>query len=822
MRALPAAVLLLASICLCAQAQELPGAAPPVMVLRPYYRFVPATSPAAPKYTITLLPLTPGTTDSEGFGLNNLGDVCGRTENSNGIPTAVLWKNGKPVKLPPLGGPEADAFAVNDADVVTGDASASDTHSHACLWQNGRSSDLVPTVGLDSEGRDINRQGDVVGYVSPGLSGSRPFLARGGASQIIEFPGLAPHAGVTAAALNERRHFVGQFDGPSAPGLPFLWDGAFHPLPLLPGDTIGKAVAINNRDQVVGVSGTHAVVWDHGTLTNLGVPGLQSGSISINDSGDIFGFFLNAADSHTHLFLKKGNTLFDLGPFQTPNVRMNSAYQIAGTILDHGHLRAFIASTATVKGTVMYEKVAVTSTGLNPASRTNTAAAGVLVEAVLASTGVVLGSSFTDASGNYGIPVSPPTTKDKLFIRASAEFQNGTKVIDPASSGEYSIASSSFAMGKATTVTKNLLAVDKNRSSGPFCILDTLRRANEFVLSADSTVIIPKVTVEWSPSYIGGTFFLAATGTAFINGDRSADSDEYDDTVINHEYGHFLTDVFSRSDSPNGSHSVDLLSDARLAWNEGWADFFGCASNNTSGYLDTLGLNGSHVFSYDLEVNVRPGTAAGYHNQFSVSSFLWDLFDTTIDPGDTVAAPWPEIWGAFTDLKKETYVYLLDFCEALHRRDHTLDAQMQALLTTRRMSYSPGVDPPVPDPFPAPIASGVSVTGLVDSVTSGRTNGDKSSDFYEIRLTQPGDLAADLDITGAAVSGQPADLDLFLLDQNGIALDLSAKKNGVGDSEHVGRTGLDPGYYVLEVRSWKPSSTGPILNAGTYKLTASY
>ena len=62
---------------------------------------------------------------------------------------------------------------------------------------------------------------------------------------------------------------------------------------LSPGNSV--AYAINNRGQIVGFSFTnngegHAVLWDDGTVMDLGtLGGRSSTALAINDRGDIAG-----------------------------------------------------------------------------------------------------------------------------------------------------------------------------------------------------------------------------------------------------------------------------------------------------------------------------------------------------------------------------------------------------------------------------------------------------------------------------------------------------------------------------------------------------
>ena len=64
----------------------------------------------------------------------------------------------------------------------------------------------------------------------------------------------------------------------------------------------------------------------------------------------------------------------------------------------------------------------------------------------------------------------------------------------------------------------------------------------------------------------------------YILGDFTAlggDTDEFDQSVIAHEFGHYVEDRFGRSDSIGGDHggSATLL-DLRVAFGEGWGNAF--------------------------------------------------------------------------------------------------------------------------------------------------------------------------------------------------------------------------------------------------------
>jgi len=101
---------------------------------------------------------------------------------------------------------------------------------------------------------------------------------------------------------------------------PVMWSpGTNQPqdLPLFSGDTSGAATAINNKGQIVGISGIcdqavgrytakHALLWDKGGATNIGNLGaeLWITPMALNQQGDIVGFGATSADDINGDFLR--------------------------------------------------------------------------------------------------------------------------------------------------------------------------------------------------------------------------------------------------------------------------------------------------------------------------------------------------------------------------------------------------------------------------------------------------------------------------------------------------------------------------------------
>lgn len=105
------------------------------------------------------------------------------------------------------------------------------------------------------------------------------------------------------------------------------------------------------------------------------------------------------------------------------------------------------------------------------------------------------------------------------------------------------------------------------------------------------------------------SFYLRGYNELYINGGRvgnvtTQDTDHFDDSVILHEIAHHIESVCGTPDSPAGPHSAQDRIDPRLAWSEGFGNFFGghIVQNNMATinpHLSTALPNGDWVFYND-------------------------------------------------------------------------------------------------------------------------------------------------------------------------------------------------------------------------------
>jgi probable HAF family extracellular repeat protein len=189
----------------------------------------------------------------------------------------------------------------------------------AFLWQDGIMTPL-PTLGGNNSGSlGANNKGQVVG----------------GAETAIQDPSCVPPQKLLVDAV---------IWGPKL--------NEIHILPPFPGDPIGVAVAINDKAEVVGLSGVcegpglfltggvHAVLWRHGKVTDLGNLGgnLGNNANAINNRGQVVGQSALSGNTFTHAFLWQDGVMTDLGTLpgdsNSTATDINNKGQVVGVSCD--------------------------------------------------------------------------------------------------------------------------------------------------------------------------------------------------------------------------------------------------------------------------------------------------------------------------------------------------------------------------------------------------------------------------------------------------------------------------------------------------------
>ncbi|MAK60039.1 MAG: hypothetical protein CMK09_03575 [Ponticaulis sp.] len=323
---------------------------------------------------------------------------------------------------------------------------------------------------------------------------------------------------------------------------------------------------------------------------------------------------------------------------------------------------------------------------------------------VLDGSGTILDTDVTTDMGEYSVEV--PSNTD-VRIRAKAEvIQSGSpswdmQVLNNTNGNAlYAITGSLTSSGGADS-TRDLNAPSgwdgssyaSTRAAAPFAILDPLYEAITAIVGADADVVLPELDIYWSPDNVSvsGDVSMGEIGTTsygngimYVLGDEDSDTDEYDRSVLTHEYGHYLEDFLSRSDSIGGGHGANDFLDPRLAWGEGFANAFSGMILGDPIYSDSLGAGQAAGGGFNLESST-PATP-GWFNEFSVQAFVYDVFDSSSDGADTLSYGFQPIYDALTDADYTASPYLLTiftFADELIAQN----AGDEAAITTLKNSF---------------------------------------------------------------------------------------------------------------------------------------
>lgn len=281
---------------------------------------VAALTPIA-QYNVVKLTTLGGGGTSQGGGINSFGWVAGFSGRPDGTRHAALWQGLAITDLGTLGGATSNSSVqwpgLNNPGVVVGISQTGTpdplgeswscsaflpANGQSCLgfaWESGVMRAMPTFGGANGFAAGVNNQGQVVGWAE-----TRVHDPTCNAPQILQFRAV-------------------------------VWQpqtGAIRQLRPLAGDSTSAATAINDKGQVVGISGDcdvavgrlsarHAVLWQaDGAVMDLGNLGGEfwHTPMAINERGDVVGFSnppggdLNADSLRAFLWTNEGG-MQDLG-----------------------------------------------------------------------------------------------------------------------------------------------------------------------------------------------------------------------------------------------------------------------------------------------------------------------------------------------------------------------------------------------------------------------------------------------------------------------------------------------------------------------------
>ncbi len=321
-------------------------------------------------------------------------------------------------------------------------------------------------------------------------------------------------------------------------------------------------------------------------------------------------------------------------------------------------------ASSTISGKITYERIQPLHSGsgtvLDRSNITNESAKQVIVSLVDDS-GSEIALTVTDDNGEY---IFTNVAKDSnLKVRVYAKmFKTNrweVKVIDNTNSDALYAIEGDMSTNRGT---RNLLASSSNSQAAPFAILDSIYLAMKKVIAVDSSAVFPLLKVNWSTkNIITGTYYNGVD-TIMMQGDQKGDSDEYDNHVIIHEWGHFFESKFSRADSIGGSHGSGDHLDIRLAFGEGWGNAWSAIATDDPIYFDTIGSNG-----WNMNIETATHDTPGWFSEASIQRILYDLYDSHNEGEDNLGLGFKPIYDTLTGAQKETKAFtsLFSFITAL-------------------------------------------------------------------------------------------------------------------------------------------------------------
>jgi probable HAF family extracellular repeat protein len=259
-----------------------------------------ATARATVVYNVTDLGTAYGDNSSEGYAINNQGQVAAVSRN-------IGWNR-----------------------------------SRAALYSDGLMLDtgtlVMPSIpGASSFGYGINSAGQVAGWSNIlSAAGQRAFVATETVSGFSK-TNLGPMGDANwAYGINASGDVVGQYYSNSDSILhPFVYrGGSYHAVGTI---FSGSAQAINDAGLITGQYAGKAFIDDHGNLNNLGAltGGTTSIGYGINASGKVAGTSNIGSDTVNHAFLYDGTTMLDLGTALGRNAEgrsINSSDVVVGNL----------------------------------------------------------------------------------------------------------------------------------------------------------------------------------------------------------------------------------------------------------------------------------------------------------------------------------------------------------------------------------------------------------------------------------------------------------------------------------------------------------
>ncbi len=277
--------------------------------------------------------------------------------------------------------------------------------------------------------------------------------------------------------------------------------------------------------------------------------------------------------------------------------------------------------------------------------------------------------------------------------------------------------------GENIDFTQSPVVATWEMAGRPFNIFDNGMDVEDYFSAiGEITPAAQPLTFYWTLGGAVGKYY-DMKGGVFLNGTVGSDDDSYDDTVILHETGHYLTDQYSRFEDFFGAHSFNGQYDLRLAYTEGIATYLAAAIRAYKGltqpeyyqdpahYVETHGADGPALRWYGCFGDPVCGYNGysrslddqGSGNEVSVGGGLYDIVDSSLTndnslgDDDLLNFSFPEgdrwVWDTFVLIKntfdsREKFVTNESMWDGLLTLDNTYLNELIAAMDLVGVKYT--------------------------------------------------------------------------------------------------------------------------------------
>lgn len=361
----------------------------------------------------------------------------------------------------------------------------------------------------------------------------------------------------------------------------------------------------------------------------------------------------------------------------------------------------------TITATFTYDFVSAATGKLDYANKSQKPLRNVYLEMKKTSDGSFLQSLTTDNDGKIKAYLY---SNDSVYFDISAEMKNPSVIVQDnvSAKAKYVTRSNDYNINTDTSISINLPcgwtgtnaggSYAGTRVAAPYAILDTIYSAVKKFKDVRPNVNFPALKVNWSKEniavsgdttigQIGTSYYDPSLNELFILGKEDNDTDEYDNHVIVHEWGHYFEAKLSRSDSMGGNHSAGEKKDMSLAFGEGWGNALSAIVLDPDYlYVDTSGARQQTGFFLNMKNSTD--TNPGWFSEASVQMLLYGLYDNVSTANDTVALGLGPIYDVMVGAQKTTAAQtsIFSFVHYLKANNPTSATKIDTFVSSKNIS----------------------------------------------------------------------------------------------------------------------------------------